>query len=414
MENLFGSDDERSDAAKSETGRDADVPADVRTRTSPSSPTSPRRDVDGVPKDEDDDRNLFGSDDEESDASRRDDSEDLREDVQEEDGRDEFETGHIAAPPLTVAVPNVELPTDQQLFSARLPNYLQVEPEPFNEAEFRENLAGGDGEEDDEQLRIKLESTIRWRYNKQGLKDEQGGVIKESNARMIRWSDGSWSLLLGDEMFDVVLSTTQEEFQYLVATHKSEQLLQTQARFKEHMTFRPSGLQSSIHKKLTASIAAKHKKEAKTRLTDVDIDPEKAKEEAEKLEMELRKTNRKLQQRRRNYNRSLRTGDLDDDSDDDAYAAGNRNIARNLSQDAVEEDDEDDDSFIEDDEEEETRERERDQRLLKVKRGVDDRPKAKSTASMVKELDASSGSDSDDIGRQRKKRRTVLSDSDDE
>jgi hypothetical protein len=84
-------------------------------------------------------------------------------------------------------------------------------------------------------------------------------------------------------MFDVVISKQEQEFQYLVATHPGQGVFQTQARFKEHMAFRPSGLQSQMHKKLTASIAAKHKKEAKTRLTEVDIDPEKAKEEAEKV-----------------------------------------------------------------------------------------------------------------------------------
>lgn len=109
---------------------------------------------------------------------------------------------------------------------------------------------------------------------------------KESNARLVRWSDGSLSLLLGEEMFDVVLSKQEQEYQYLVATHVEEGLFQTQTRFKEHMTFRPTGLNSAVHKKLTASIAAKHKKEAKTQLTEVDIDPEKAKELAEKVRCE--------------------------------------------------------------------------------------------------------------------------------
>lgn len=88
-------------------------------------------------------------------------------------------------------------------------------------------------------------------------------------------------------MFDVVLSKQEQEYQYLVATHQEEIVFQTQARFQEHMTFRPSGLNSRIHQKLTATIAAKHKKEAKTRLTDVQIDPDKVKEEAEKVRLDL-------------------------------------------------------------------------------------------------------------------------------
>lgn len=154
-----------------------------------------------------------------------------------------------------------------------------MEPSPFDAARFRSEVDGGE-EEDDEALRIKLESTIRWRYGQ--------GSVKESNARLVRWSDGSWSLLLGDEMFDVVLAKSEgQDYQYLVATYRNpdggQGAFQTQMRLKEHMSFRPAGLHSNMHKKLTASIAAKHKKEAKTRLTEVDIDPDKVKEEAEKV-----------------------------------------------------------------------------------------------------------------------------------
>lgn len=48
-------------------------------------------------------------------------------------------------------------------------------------------------------LKLKVENTIRWRDNF----DKEGNVVKESNARFIRWSDGSMSLHLGCEIFDV-------------------------------------------------------------------------------------------------------------------------------------------------------------------------------------------------------------------
>lgn len=44
-----------------------------------------------------------------------------------------------------------------------------------------------------------VENTIRWKK----YKDENGMDIEESNARMVRWSDGSMSLHLGSEIFDV-------------------------------------------------------------------------------------------------------------------------------------------------------------------------------------------------------------------
>ena len=46
---------------------------------------------------------------------------------------------------------------------------------------------------------FKVENTIRWRYSK----DKDGEEIKESNCRFVRWSDGSLSMHLGNEVFDV-------------------------------------------------------------------------------------------------------------------------------------------------------------------------------------------------------------------
>lgn len=48
-------------------------------------------------------------------------------------------------------------------------------------------------------LKLKVENTIRWRE----VMDDDGNVKKESNARFVKWSDGSFSLHLGAEIFDV-------------------------------------------------------------------------------------------------------------------------------------------------------------------------------------------------------------------
>lgn len=48
-------------------------------------------------------------------------------------------------------------------------------------------------------IKLKVSNTIRWRE----FLDDDGNHVKESNARMVRWSDGSMSLHLGNEIFDV-------------------------------------------------------------------------------------------------------------------------------------------------------------------------------------------------------------------
>lgn len=48
-------------------------------------------------------------------------------------------------------------------------------------------------------MKLKVENTIRWRE----IFDNEGNLVKESNTRVIKWSDGSMSLHLGSEIFDV-------------------------------------------------------------------------------------------------------------------------------------------------------------------------------------------------------------------
>ena len=58
---------------------------------------------------------------------------------------------------------------------------------------------------------LQVENTIRWRYSQ----DEHGNDIRESNARIVRWSDGSMSLYLGSEIFDICRQPLAGEFSHL-------------------------------------------------------------------------------------------------------------------------------------------------------------------------------------------------------
>ena len=58
---------------------------------------------------------------------------------------------------------------------------------------------------------LQVENTIRWRYSQ----DESGNDIRESNARLVKWSDGTMSLYLGSEIFDIHRQPLQGEFSHL-------------------------------------------------------------------------------------------------------------------------------------------------------------------------------------------------------
>lgn len=77
-----------------------------------------------------------------------------------------------------------------------------MEPTPFCAASY-EPEAFQDEFLDDEgrvRLKLKMENTIRSRF----VQSEAGSVVRESNTRLVKWSDGSMSLHIGSEIFDIV------------------------------------------------------------------------------------------------------------------------------------------------------------------------------------------------------------------
>lgn len=45
-----------------------------------------------------------------------------------------------------------------------------------------------------------MHNTIRWRQ----AQNNNGGYHRESNSRIVKWSDGSMTLHVGSEVFDVI------------------------------------------------------------------------------------------------------------------------------------------------------------------------------------------------------------------
>ena len=80
------------------------------------------------------------------------------------------------------------------------PNFLSVEPRPFD-IEHYEDEAEEEDELDEEgrtRLKLKVENTIRWR---KVMDKTTGKETVQSNARIVKWSDGTQSLIVGNEKF---------------------------------------------------------------------------------------------------------------------------------------------------------------------------------------------------------------------
>lgn len=126
--------------------------------------------------------------------------------------------------------------------------------------------------------------------------DDNGLMVKESNTRIVKWSDGSMSLHLGNEIFDVYKQPLQGDHNHLFIRQGTG--LQGQAVFRTKLTFRPHSTESFTHKKMTMSLADRSQKTSGIKiLTQVGYDPDtdrmmNLKKEEEKLRQAMRqKTN---------------------------------------------------------------------------------------------------------------------------
>nr|XP_012618918.1 RNA polymerase-associated protein LEO1-like isoform X3 [Microcebus murinus] len=184
---------------------------------------------------------------------------------------DQQEEEPISETTMEIEIPSINSDLGNELYFVKLPKFLSIEPKPFDpqfyEDEFEDEKVLD--EEDRTRLKLKVENTIRWRVRR----DEEGNKIKESNARIVKWSDGSMSLHLGNEVFDVYRAPLQGNHDHLFV--REDTGLQGQAVFKSKLTFRPHSTDSATHRKMTLPLAKRSSKTQKIRILPMaSCDPE--------------------------------------------------------------------------------------------------------------------------------------------
>lgn len=148
---------------------------------------------------------------------------------------------------------------------------MSVETRPFDHDTYEDEIDEEEtlDEEGRARLKLKVENTLRW---KETFNDD-GKVVKESNARFIKWSDGSMSLHLGSEIFDVYKQPLQGDHNHLYIRQGTG--LQGQAVFRTKLTFRPHSTESFTHRKMTMSLADRSQKTSGIKvLSQVGMNPD--------------------------------------------------------------------------------------------------------------------------------------------
>ncbi|CAI9176928.1 unnamed protein product [Rangifer tarandus platyrhynchus] len=159
----------------------------------------------------------------------------------------------ISETKIEVEIPNINSDLGNELYFVKLPKYLSIESKPFDPQYYEDEFENKKmlDEEERTRLKLKIENTIRWRI----CRDKDGNKIKESNARIVKWSDGSLSLHLGNEVFDVYKAPMQANHNHLFI--REDTGLQGQAVFKSKLTFRPHATDYATHKKVTLPLASR-------------------------------------------------------------------------------------------------------------------------------------------------------------
>ena len=250
------------------------------------------------------------------------------------------------------------LPPHVSVHVTKLPNLMGIQTQPFDTSTYFPSL-------EDDEFGPMAASLVRWRYADKDDKGEDAPI--ESNSRLVEWEDGSWTLHIGAEAFEVDLKDrSKKDFPgfngYLYQSHQAQMdtadntatVLECVAPVASRMTVHPSSLQSAAHKSLTVAVRQKTLKSARIATIATQDDPELQKQERIRASQDVHKQQQKRGgggiggggggRRRPRMSR----GYLEDDYDDDAYDTTNikgmkRKVREGEDMDDFIEDDDDDD-----------------------------------------------------------------------
>ncbi|KAL6880476.1 hypothetical protein ACP4OV_012041 [Aristida adscensionis] len=237
-------------------------------------------------------------------------------------------------PPLNLVVPLRQPPAQPDKMNViKVSNIMGIDPKPFDPKTYvEEDVFVTD--ESGTKKRIRLEDNIvRWRT----VRNPDGSTSVESNARFVKWKDGTMQLLIGNEVLDISVHDAHHDQSHLFLRN-GKGILQSQGRLLQKMRFMPSSLSSKSHRLLTALVDSQNKKTVKMQKWFDAKDPERAKQEKERaegqnirahsiLQLKREKVNRKYTQPAR-PRRQLSPGFLEDALDEDEEPDNHYNSRR--------------------------------------------------------------------------------------
>lgn len=234
---------------------------------------------------------------------------------------------------------------------AKIPNFLNIQTAPFDKSTV---------DDDDKLLPASSNphNTVRWRWTT----TEDGQTVQQSNSRIVKWNDGSYSMQIGNDFYDInqnIDSNIQKQKEdlgeedkktpinpklYAFVQHTNNGIIMGDSSITGNMTFLPPSLASNAHKRYASTVNDKHFKAAKLKLVDKEteqIDPER--ELLKRMEDDKKTAKAKAKLERQQARKEARASgvNIEWSSDEDDYNRSSRRITNYDTQ---------DDNFVVDDE----------------------------------------------------------------
>ncbi|KAL5211173.1 hypothetical protein ABZP36_022020 [Zizania latifolia] len=132
---------------------------------------------------------------------------------------------------------------DLRMNTIKVSNIMGIDPKPFDRKTYvEEDVFVTD--DSGTKKRIRLEDNIMWWRT---VKNANGMPSCESNARIVKWKDGSMQLLIDNEVLDISIHEAHHDQSHLFLRN-GKGVLQSQGRLLRKMRFMPSSLSSKSHR----------------------------------------------------------------------------------------------------------------------------------------------------------------------
>lgn len=209
---------------------------------------------------------------------------------------DDAEEAPFAATQLPLDAPPPA--ASRPFFLLKLPNFLVVQRRAFDVATYEEardtfNAVPLAESSIDESRDFKAFNVIR-----------SDATASASNACIVRWSNGTQSLKVGAEFFDMTGGDAASTEKTLVFARHAAALLASIGRPAARFQVRPSTTSSAAHKRFTHAVRSKHCKERRIKIAYTCADPALQKAAIERAEQEKLRLQRRLDTKRRNAARA--------------------------------------------------------------------------------------------------------------